>query len=372
MKRKQINTAQTYHSTKKINNWSSYDKSLENRGNFAVLLDVAILNNTPVQTGNPGHPYEYSDSIIVFLAQLREFMRLPLRQTIGMAKFIFAQAGLTFKLPGRSTLSRRFSNLNISNNLDKIIFNSPIVFLPDSTGLKTGGEGEWKIKKHGASKHREWVKVHIGIDHATQAIISSSITEHHAHDSKELSKLLDDIPAEITERLGIDAVIGDGVYGTKDLYALARDKNFKLVSPPQRNAIFTRKSPLSMSRRDFENGRVDEKIAIDERRVLAGRIASKTGYEDRNKQVIRCYQLGIEAEGGGGMSRENFAIGRQKWKEETGYHRRSLVETAMFRLKRAFGGELKSRSLINQQTELKVRVSLLNLFTSYGLPEYST
>ena len=34
-------------------------------------------------------------------------------------------------------------------------------------------------------------------------------------------------------------------------------------------------------------------------------------------------------------------VGRQKWKHESGYHRRSLSETTMFRLKVSFGGQLR-------------------------------
>ncbi|MDS4040921.1 MAG: hypothetical protein RKP20_07085 [Candidatus Competibacter sp.] len=34
--------------------------------------------------------------------------------------------------------------------------------------------------------------------------------------------------------------------------------------------------------------------------------------------------------------------GRKAWKQHGGYHRRSLAETAMFRLKTLFGGHLKN------------------------------
>lgn len=36
--------------------------------------------------------------------------------------------------------------------------------LADSTGIKSLGEGEWKTKKHGAERRRQWRKVHLGID----------------------------------------------------------------------------------------------------------------------------------------------------------------------------------------------------------------
>lgn len=38
-------------------------------------------------------------------------------------------------------------------------------------------------------------------------------------------------------------------------------------------------------------------------------------------------------------------MGRKKWKRESGYHRRSLAETTMFRVKCIFGGKLASRQV---------------------------
>ncbi len=48
-------------------------------------------------------------------------------------------------------------------------------------------------------------------------------------------------------------------------------------------------------------------------------------------------------------------VGRAKWKRESGYHQRSLAETAMFRLKALFGTTL--------------RLAALNKMTALGMPE---
>lgn len=40
-------------------------------------------------------------------------------------------------------------------------------------------------------------------------------------------------------------------------------------------------------------------------------------------------------------------VGRKQWKQESGYHRRSLSETAIFRLKTIFGGKLRRRFFDN-------------------------
>jgi hypothetical protein len=59
---------------------------------------------------------------------------------------------------------------------------------------------------------------------------------------------------------------------------------------------------------------------------------------------------------------------RKEWKTETGYHKRSLSETAMFRFQTIIGANLKSRSLANQKTEPSVAVRCLNSVTALGMP----
>jgi hypothetical protein len=51
--------------------------------------------------------------------------------------------------------------------------------------------------------------------------------------------------------------------------------------------------------------------------------------------------------------RSIWGLGRNEWKKQSGYHKRSLAETAMFRLKRSFSGRLKSKTRQNQETEIK-------------------
>lgn len=41
----------------------------------------------------------------------------------------------------------------------------------DSTRLKVFGEGEWKVKQHGAEGRRVWRKLHQAIDSATHEVI---------------------------------------------------------------------------------------------------------------------------------------------------------------------------------------------------------
>jgi hypothetical protein len=61
--------------------------------------------------------------------------------------------------------------------------------------------------------------------------------------------------------------------------------------------------------------------------------------------------------------------GRRAWKEQSGYHVRSLAETAMFRLKTIFGDHLSARLIETQTTQAWIRCAALNQMTHLGMPQ---
>ena len=71
-----------------------------------------------------------------------------------------------------------------------------------------------------------------------------------------------------------------------------------------------------------------------------------------------------EMEGfGGGES------GRRLWKICSDYHKRSLVETAMFRIKKMLGERLKARSMGAQKAESTCKCLVINKMNKLGLPK---
>lgn len=62
-------------------------------------------------------------------------------------------------------------------------------------------------------------------------------------------------------------------------------------------------------------------------------------------------------------------IGRAGWKQENGYHRRSLTETTLFRLKVTFGGQVRSRTFDNQTVELFLQCAALGRMIQLAKPE---
>jgi transposase len=60
--------------------------------------------------------------------------------------------------------------------------------------------------------------------------------------------------------------------------------------------------------------------------------------------------------------------GRIGWQRSSGYNRRSLVETAVYRYKTIIGRRLHARTLPNQRTEAKIGCNVLNQMTELGMP----
>ena len=50
------------------------------------------------------------------------------------------------------------------------------------------------------------------------------------------------------------------------------------------------------------------------------------------------------------------------------YHKRSLVEVALFRYKIIIGDKINARKLENEKTEVRINCSILNVMTNLGMP----
>ena len=329
------NTIHNNHNTKiknalkgrksRIRDWSKYNKSLKNRANFTLLISPEVFL-PPKQTKKPGRRKLYSDALILFLSELREILQIPFRQTMGAAESITVLAGM--KLPEYNTLCRRMGQLEIEQKIDQKRFKKPVCLLVDSTGLKTKGEGEWKVRKHGAGYRRGWMKLHVTVDYNTQIITSHLVTTEKTTDGAVLPKLLDNT------KPAINTVIGDGAYNSHKLYQQVEEKRgINLLSPPCKNAKLHVKFASTHPGRGGSGGQYAD--FVDE-----------PGWETHNQYLRECLHLGWD-----------------EWKQASGYHRRSLVESTMKRIKNAFSDKIKSKNPKNMNVEVAIRISLMNLWT---------
>ena len=316
--------------TKKVKNWSEYNKSLKNRGNLSIFISEDLIKDGKIipskRTGKAGRPFEYSSVLIEFILTVRELFRLPLRQTSGYIEFLFGLMQLSANSPDYTTLSRRAEKLNVRfNRKDR---RGGIVMLIDSSGFKVFGEGEWKVRKHGASYRRTWRETHLAVDFDTRDIIGLTNTTAHVHDNTQLKPLL-----KQTKENGykVTAVIGDGAYDSKDNYLLGRRSGIEIIAPPPKNAVEHLNTGWHHQWYDMP------------------------GWEERNAVIRHIEEWGLDG-----------------WKADVDYHRRSLVENAFYRMKVIFGDKLKSRKEKTQYVEQCLKAKIINRFNELGLPQYKT
>ncbi len=303
--------------TYKITNWSKYNKSLVDRGDITVWFSGEVISDWrhSYKGFKVGRPFTFSDTAIETMLVLRELFKLPYRQTEGFTRSLANLMGLDLLIPHYSALAKRAAKLDVS--LDVVKRSGAIDIVVDSTGLKVYGEGEWKMRKHGKSKRRTWQKLHLAVDAETQEIVAEVLTENSSHDSHQVEGMLEEIESPV------ESFSGDGAYDTWKVYKLLDEHKIQAVIPPQHNA------------RIKQHGN-------SERPPLA-----------RDEAIRGIRQLG-----------------RRRWKEEVGYHHRSLSETAMYRIKTIFGEGIKNRLMPNQRTEVRLRCKIQNHFTQLGLPDF--
>lgn len=255
-------------------NWQEYDRGLIARGDLTVWISPDLAWHASVVTGRRGRPRVFTDAAIQAVLTLKVLYQLPLRAAQGMAGSLIRLAGLDWQVPHYSTLSRRQKDLTVE--IPYRLRSGLLHLVMDSTGLKVLGEGEWKVRKHGTGKRRVWRKVHLVIDADSHEIRAVEMTDHRHGDGEIVPGLLAQLPEE--ERMGV--ISGDGAYDTRVVYEASASRQADLVVPPRRNG-----KPWK-------------------RRT--------TGASERNETLRAIRHLW-----------------RRLWKRWSGYHRRSLAETAM-------------------------------------------
>ena len=146
----------------------------------------------------------------------------------------------------------------------------------------------------------------------TQMIMEEELTENNVSDDKPAEEFLD------TTELNIGGLGGDGAYDKKGVRKRLSKKKTKQKIPPQKNAV------------------------ISEDPALAS----------RNKAIRRIKK-----------------VGRKKWKQEVGYHKRSRIEVAMFRYKTIIGDKISSRKFENEKIEVRIGCKILNKMTKIRYAE---
>jgi hypothetical protein len=301
-------------------NWKQYNQSLINRGSITFWFDETSIQKwySIERTGKPGRSNTYSDDAIRCGLMIRAVFRTALRFLQGFISSILHTLGLDLDCPHYSVFCRRAEGLNIPMRRP-LRPGEKLNVIFDSTGLKVFGEGEWKVRKHGYSKRRTWRKVHVGMCANTGQVVVGAMSSNNVTDEDAMIGMMGAL-----EGTPLGDILGDGAYDTVDCRAAIHDVGGRQMIPPDKNAKLQRGQPLAC-------------------------------LEERDRAIRRIAELGEE--------------GRAQWKREVGYHRRSRVETLMFRYKTLLGDRLASRKAWAQTTEVAIKLDALNRMMELGMSE---
>jgi hypothetical protein len=268
----------------RVRNWREYNGGLIARGDLTVWPSQDLAWHAQEGTGKRGRPRVLGDTAIGCALTLKVLFQLPLRAAQGLVGSPIRLAGLAWPVPHDSTLSRRQRDMTVA--IPCRCRGEPLHLVVDSTGVKVPGEGEWKVRRHGAERRRVWRKVHLAIDAGSHDIRALEMTDHRHGDAA---------------------------------YEAAAARNAALLVPPRRNG-----KPWK----------------------------TRTGGADERNETLRAVRH----------------LGRRLWKRWSGYHSRSLVETAMSHPKR-LGERLAAHDPARQVAEVQIRCAILNTTNRLGMPD---
>lgn len=296
----------------KITNWPAYNKALRQRGSLTVWLDESAIaawteNTAPKHRGRPLH---YTDMAITTVLMMKRVFNLSLRALQGFVDSIFQLMGVALVCPDYSLVSKRAKTVNISiktptrGEIEHLVI--------DATGLKVFGEGEWKVRQHGADKRRVWRKLHLAADSVTHEIICADLSLSGTTDAQALPGLINQTHRKIKQ------ASADGAYDVCYCHDALMKKKIRPLIPPRNGAQYW-----------------------------------PDKYHERNHAVAN----------------QHLSGSNDVWKKKVGYHRRSVAETAMFRIKTLLGGHLSLRDYDAQVGEALAMVKALNRMTLLGMPD---
>ncbi|MGU3413937.1 IS5 family transposase [Enterobacteriaceae bacterium C34A] len=153
---------------------------------------------------------------------------------------------------------------------------------------------------------------HLAVDGKTHEIICADLSLNHVTDAEAFPALI-----RQTHRK-IKSAAADGAYDTRRCHDELRRKKISALIPPRKGAGYW-----------------------------------PGEYADRNRAVANQRLSGSNA----------------RWKWTTDYNRRSIAETAMYRVKQLSGGSLTLRDYDGQVAEAMTMVRALNKMTKAGMPE---
>ncbi len=214
-------------------------------------------------------------------------------------------------VPDHTTISRRKAKLG-KVALYKSHEQGPIHILIDSSGLAVH---VGKLRR--PPKNRDYRKLHLCVDEQTGEVVASELMSKRACDASRVQPLVGQIERPISSARADTAYDASCVYEALDSHRAHRSP--RVLIPPRKGAQL---APESATTRQ------------------------------RNRNI-----------------RGRARLDKRVWHTESGYSKRSKVETAFYRYKTILGSVMRARGLRSQRVEARIGCKILNTMTALGMPD---
>ena len=300
----------------RVRNWCEYEAGLRNRGSLTVWISLiqGKLENWDAprpKRRKPGRQRKYSNHAIETAVTLGQVFHLASRQSEGLLRSLLSLLNLDNDVPDHTTISRRKAKLgkvSFYGNKQK----TPLHILIDSSGL-TVHVGQ--LRK--PPKSRDYRKLHFCVEERTGDVVACELTSKRARDSSRLPSLVAQVDRPISSARADTAYDTCSVYEALENHRAHRSP--RVLIPPRKGA----------------------------------RLASESASTRQRNRNIRA----------------QARLGKRKWHIESGYSKRSKVETAFSRYKAIIGPAMRARGLASQRVEARIGCKILNRMTALGRPD---
>ena len=265
----------------------------------------------PRRRRKPGRQRKYSNHAIETAVTLGMVFHLSSRQSEGLLRSLFALMKLDNDVPDHTTISRRKAKLGkVPFYQDKQ--KTPLHILIDSSGLAAHAG---QLRR--APKSRDYRKLHLCVDEQSGEVVAGELTSKRARDSSRVASLVGQIDSPISSARADTAYDAGGVYEAIENHSAHRSP--RVLIPPRKGA-----------------------------QLASGPASSR----QRNRNIAAQARLG-----------------KRKWHTESGYSKRSKVETTFHRYKAIVGSAMRARGLAAQRVEARIGCKILNTMTALGMPD---
>ncbi len=158
---------------------------------------------------------------------------------------------------------------------------------------------------------------HLCVDESTGDVIACDLTSKGARDSTRVAPLVGQIDRPIASARADAAYDANGVYDAIDDHRA--DRSPTVLIPPRKDAQLASESVSA---------------------------------RERNRNI-----------------RARARLGNRRWRIESGYNKRSKVETTFRRYKTIVGPAMRARGLASQRVEARIGCRILNTMTTLGMPD---